>query len=125
MAQNDFILYANASINIDSQATYAADPYTNSGRSSGIWPSSTMNKMLRQASTGSAALASIMASLNLTAVDDGNLPNFVANLLLALAQLGIPPGTELGYHGATAPTGFVLASGRTIGNAASGGIRKS
>ena len=33
MAQNDFILYANASINIDSQATYAADPYTNSGRS--------------------------------------------------------------------------------------------
>ena len=68
-----------------------------------------MNKMLRQASTASAALASIMASLNLTAIDDGNLPNFVTNLLLALAQLGIPPGTELGYHGTTAPIWFCIS----------------
>lgn len=42
----------------------------------------------------------------------------------ALAVL-MPTGSEWGYWGTTAPAGFVMASGRTIGNAASGGTERA
>lgn len=47
--------------------------------------------------------------------------------LTAIAALGfaIPVGTPLDYLGTTAPAGFVLASGRTIGNAASSGTERA
>lgn len=125
VVQNDFILYASAATNIDSQGTYAGDSNTAAGRPSGIFPSANFNKIARQASTASAALASIMQSQGFPAVDNGNLSAFTANLISALTLLLMPPGSEIGYHGVVAPAGFVLASGRTIGDALSGATERA
>lgn len=47
------------------------------------------------------------------------------NALIAMMALLMPTGSELAYWGSTAPDGFVLASGRTIGNAASGATERA
>ena len=46
----------------------------------------------------------------------------IAGDVLALL---IPTGSRIGYVGTTAPTGWVLASGRTVGNAASGATERA
>lgn len=47
--------------------------------------------------------------------------------ILALVPAGssVPTGTTLDYVGATAPSGYVLASGRTIGSASSGATERA
>lgn len=47
--------------------------------------------------------------------------------IIALVPAGssVPTGTVLDYVGATAPSGYIFASGRTIGNAASGATERA
>jgi hypothetical protein len=86
--QNDIILFGSTCTDIVSQATYAADPNTAGGRPSGIFPSNVCNKILRQSSYGSAALAQLVVSYGLQpVVDNGNLSTFVANLVTAIQAI--------------------------------------
>lgn len=90
---NDYQLYAGSSgANVITQAQYLAlTSIIDNGMSSGIVPSNQMNKILRQLSMASAALGQIIANNNVNAVDDGNVANFVSQLLAALnVELGIP-----------------------------------
>ena len=90
MPTSDFLLYASAATNIVSQATYAGDTNTTNGRSSGIWPSANMNKMMRQASYASAAIGSLINTYaNQNATDNGNLSTFTASFLLALQNIAL------------------------------------
>jgi hypothetical protein len=104
--QNDFILYASASTNIDDQSTYAGDTNTSAGRGSGIWPSSTMNKMLRQATWGSALIALLLNDKGFNAIDDGTLTTYKGYFENAIALASFPSGTVMSFFQATAPTGW-------------------
>lgn len=53
----------------------------------------------------------------------GELPSFYAKQSDLTSAL--PTGSEIGFWGSVAPAGYVLASGRTIGNAASGGTERA
>jgi hypothetical protein len=104
--QNDFILFGSSSTNIDSQATYAADSNTTLGRTSGIWPSSTMNKMLRQATWGSALIALLLNDKGYNAIDDGTLTTYKGYLEASIALSSFPSGTVMSFFQASAPTGW-------------------
>jgi microcystin-dependent protein len=54
-------------------------------------------------------------------------PGFVtlARLAAAVQALLVPTGSTVDYAGLTAPTGWVLADGKTIGSAASGGTERA
>ena len=87
---SDFILYASAATNIVTQSAYAGDTNTTNGRSSGVWPSANMNKMIRQASYASAAFGSLINTYaNQNAVDNGNLSTFTASVLLAIQNIAL------------------------------------
>jgi hypothetical protein len=53
------------------------------------------------------------------------IPSTGADGLVPPAQGGMPTGALLDYIGTAAPTGWVLASGRTIGSAASGATERA
>jgi hypothetical protein len=106
MPQNDFILYASASTNIDSQGTYSGDTNTSNGRGSGIWPSSTMNKMLRQATWGSALIALLLNDKGFAAIDDGTLTTYKGYFENSIALAAFPSGTVMSFFQASAPTGW-------------------
>jgi hypothetical protein len=104
--ENDFILFASAATNIDSQATYEVDTNTLNGRTSGIWPSSTMNKMLRQATWGSALIALLLNDKGFDAIDDGTLTTYKGHFENAIALTSFPSGTVMSFFQSAAPTGW-------------------
>jgi hypothetical protein len=119
--ENDFILFANTCTDIIDQATYAADPNTAGGRPSGIFPSNVYNKIARQSSYASAALAQLIVSYaTQPAIDNANLSTFTANLVAAIQAIatgGVPivppvaPGGRL-----TLTTGVPRIAGDVIGS---------
>ena len=119
--ENDFLLFAQTAVNIESQAAYAADSNTLNGRPSGVFPSNVFNKIGRQATYGSAALAQLIVSYaTQSALDDGNLSTFTANLVAAIQAIAtgaapvappIAPGGRL-----TLTTGVPLISSDVIGS---------
>ena len=56
--------------------------------------------------------------------DDGQLLAAI-QALIALAAATVPTGVKAGYTGSAAPAGWVLGSGRTIGDAASGATERA
>lgn len=81
MAQNDFLPVATGGgANVESQASYAADPVVPVGFGvNAIPPSSLWNKMMRQSSTIAAMLAAFLAtSAGIPMVDDGNAASKLA-----------------------------------------------
>lgn len=67
--------------------------------------------------------STIEISSSQLAVKDAGITT--AKLASAAITLLAPPGAVVAYCGATAPTGWVLASGATIGNASSGGTSRA
>lgn len=105
---NEFKPFAtDGAANVLSQAAYAAlTSLISNGFQSGVADSAQVNKVLRQATFGTAALGKIIADANLNAVDDGDLATFVSRLLSGI-QVGIQGRTRL-----TAPlTLYVSPSG--------------
>jgi len=91
MATNDYKQYAGSSgANVETQTAYASDATLANGITTGmILPSTLINKIWRQATMACAALGTIIASSGVNAIDDGNVTNFVAELLAALNQIMI------------------------------------
>jgi hypothetical protein len=91
MPQNDFLPFSTgAGANVVTQSNYANDPVTAAGFSSGIAPSAKFNKVWRQSSFVSSALAQLVCDqLGIDILDDGNMAEFKANLRAAL--LGLNP----------------------------------
>lgn len=119
--QNDFILFGSTCTNIDSQGTYAADPNTAGGRPAGILPSMVYNKVSRQASYASTALAQLIVSYGLQpALDNGNVATYAANLVTTIQAIAtgtapvappVAPGGRL-----TLTTGTPLIAADIIGS---------
>jgi hypothetical protein len=86
---NDFLPFATgAGANVENQASYASDPSTSAGFSAGIAQSQKLNKVWRQASFISAAMAQIVVNeLGVDVLDDGDLAGFTGKLHDALTAL--------------------------------------
>jgi hypothetical protein len=89
MPNSDFLPFATgAGANVENQATYASDPSTSAGFSAGIAQSQKLNKVWRQSSFISSALAQfVMQQLNMDILDDGDIAGFTAKLQSALVAL--------------------------------------
>lgn len=87
MAVVDYLPVATgAGADVDTQAQFVGSGYQQNGFVVGIAQPSQANKIWRQASMISAAVAKTISDLlNIDLLDDGNLPNLVANLKAALA----------------------------------------
>ena len=119
--QNDFILFGSTCTNIDSQATYAADPNTVNGRPAGILPSAVLNKILRQGSYASSALAQLIVTYAAQpAIDNGTLSTFTANLAAAIQAIATSsaPSAAPGAPGGrlTLTTGVPLINADVVGS---------
>ena len=119
--QNDFILFGSTASNIDSQAAYAADTNTANGRPSGTFPSNVFNKIARQSSYASSALAQLINTYAVQgAVDNGNLTQFTNNLVAAIQAIATsgapvaPPGLPGGRL--TLTTGVPLIGSDVTGS---------
>lgn len=88
MPSNDFKPFATgSSANVTDQTSYAAASTTTNGFSSGLAKSADVNKVLRQASFGVAALAQMMVdTTGANVADDGTLANFETTLQAAIGQ---------------------------------------
>ena len=79
---NEFLAFASsASANVESQADYAADAVLYQGFATGVASSLKLNKVWRQSSFITSAIAQFVANTGRNVLDDGNVANFV-NLFL-------------------------------------------
>ena len=87
---NDFLAFGTASgANVLSQASYAALAARTAGFASGLATSAQLNKVWRQSSFVTSAIAQWMANQTGTNIyDDGNQANFITNFIAALANTG-------------------------------------
>jgi len=88
MPINDFLPFAiGGGANVRSQASYVADPTTAEGFATGVALSADCNKVWRQSSFVSAAVAAFMMNvLGIDISDDGDLAEFTTNLTDAIMQ---------------------------------------
>lgn len=86
---NDFLVFGGAAgANVINQATYAALTARSAGFSSGIAQSGQLNKVWRQSSIMSAALAQFIADrTGLDVLDDGTTATILANLKASAAAV--------------------------------------
>lgn len=133
MAQNDYLLWAGgAGANVEPQASFAADPARTTGEATGKASSARANKLWRQASMWSVALATLVNNNGQDALDDGNPDNLVAALTTALSGLltgipGILPSTGDGKltFKTVADPGWVMMVDGSIGNALSNATERA
>lgn len=124
MATTDILPFATAGgANVESQASYAADPTTAAGYGSGILPSQKLNKVLRQSAFMAAGLANWMVGLGINVPDDGNLSTLVSNITAAIAASStgkyFTGGTTTGSANAqvltpVSPSGFTFVAGNLV-----------
>ena len=90
MPTNDFLTFAaSGGANVISQADYAAAPTLATGFQSGLAPSASVNKPIRQASIMAAVLAQFIADeTGANSVDDGTTATLLANLKTAIIRAG-------------------------------------
>ena len=114
MATNDFQYYASAVISalIESQAAWLADSQTTNGRSSGVVPATTWNKIFRQSTGPGAALTQIFANYGVAQVDDGNISNLVTSMLAGFASSGFL--ANLGFVNSFGTSGYIKLPGGLI-----------
>ncbi|MER0986842.1 hypothetical protein AAA626_08685 [Pseudomonas aeruginosa] len=86
MATNDFLPFAGGvGSNVLTQAAYAALSARTAGFTAGVAKSAELNKVWRQASIMSAALAQLIAdNTGLDVIDDGSVATILANLKTAV-----------------------------------------
>jgi microcystin-dependent protein len=99
------------------------------------WPGSSISTANLDAGTDSPALARPALLAAVQAVNDIVSMRAVADGVASLDSTGqvpaaqipqvVPAGVGMPYFGSTAPTGWVLASGRTIGSASSGATERA
>ena len=89
MPVSDFLPFATAlDANVESQSSFVSDPALGPGYSSGMVQSSRVNKLWRQSSFVSAAVARlVMQQLNQDVVDDGDLAGFTSDLTTAIGNI--------------------------------------
>ena len=88
MATTDILPFAiGGGANVESQATFAADPTTGTGFLTGTASSLKLNKVWRQSSFMAAVIANWEVSMGYNVPDDGNLSNAVTNYNNALKSL--------------------------------------
>lgn len=87
MAEQDFLPFATGvGADVLDQADYAAAPWVPSGFADGIALTPNLNKVWRQSSFVSAAIAQyIQNQLNVDVLDNADLAGFIANLTNAIA----------------------------------------
>lgn len=116
MAVNDFLPFATGgSANVESQATYAADPLLPTGNTSGIAKSAFVNKAIRQACWIASNFAQYLSNTTGNDVkDDVNSAALLATMTLALAAN--PTGTLTMWAGSntTVPNGYLLCDGKAV-----------
>lgn len=117
--------------NLLTDAAYAADAQRPIGNQPGIARSPLVNKSLRQTSVIAAALAQFIADNQGADVTDSLTPTAIAAMLVTAFTAAFPPpasevtGVYKDYIGTTAPAGYVLGAGKTIGSAASGATERA
>ena len=116
---NDFKAIATgAGANVIDQAAFEAlTTFLANGYSSGVVDSNQFNKVVRQSSFVSAVIGQLVANANINALDDGDIPGFVSDLVAALQIASPPPGTIIFVAQNTSPTGFLKANGAAISRA--------
>lgn len=116
---NEFLPVATGGgANVITQAAYEAlTSFLANGYSSGVVESDQFNKVIRQSSFMAAVIGQLVANAEINASDDGDLPGFVTDLILALRSFSPPPGTVIHVAMNTAPTGFLKANGAAISRA--------
>lgn len=123
MATIDFLPFAGAAgSNVLSQSAYAALAARTAGFSSGIAKSSELNKVWRQSSIMSAALAQVISdNTGADVIDDGTTASIVASLKLAIRGrlLNVQTFTSSGTYTPTPGTNRIKV--RAIGGGGSGG----
>lgn len=124
MPANNFLQFDEDASNLMSDVDYLADSQRQSGVVPGLASPALHNKLYYQATTMVAALAQFIQNAGFDAVDT-NLTTLVTNLTSALTPTGETTGVMKDYWGASAPTGYVLADGQTIGSAASGATSRA
>src|SRR5262252_2674387 len=71
--------------NVDTQVNFAGSGYQTQGFTAGIAQSKQANKVWRQATMVSAAIANFIANtLNINVLDDGNIATLISNLTKAI-----------------------------------------
>lgn len=112
MATNDFLPFAGGvGSNVLTQAAYAALSARTSGFTAGVAKSAELNKVWRQASIMSAALAQLIAdNTGLDVIDDGSIATIVANLKTAVGGrlIGTQVFSASGTYTPTPGTKFVV-----------------
>ena len=123
---NDFQTFGLASgANVMSQAAYVALAARTTGFSAGLATSAQLNKVWRQSSFVTSAIAQFMANqLNINISDDGNQSEFVQNFISAVASIG----TNYQVYSAsgssgnwTVPAGVYRVYYRMVGGGGGGG----
>ena len=81
MATTEILPFATGgSANVETQATYAADPTTSGGFIAGTAASQKLNKVWRQSSFIAAGIANMLVNRGITVADDGNLTALIAEI---------------------------------------------
>lgn len=112
---SNFLIFDENEQNMLSDGDYNSSTQRQDGVVPGLAQSALHNKLFFQTSTMCAALAEVLSNQGNT-VQDSDYSGLVDALTAALAP---PTGLMLDYVGVTAPSGYVLADGKTIGSAAS------
>src|SRR5258708_8474116 len=120
----------DVSANVDTQAQYLTDLAGGGalvhGFQAGTAASNKMNKVLRQCSMMTAAMANFISNtLNIAVLDDGILATLITNLTAAIQQLSFTTGDVKLTLKAVADTGWILCNDGTIGDATSGGTTRA
>lgn len=122
---NDFKAFAvDPGANVQPQVDYAADDIVTDGFQSGVAPSEKFNKVMRQGTVGTAALAEfIIAQLGGDVLDDGNLSSFVTKLTNALKAVHAVPTMQVFTASGTwtKPAGLRAVDVITVGGGGGGG----
>jgi hypothetical protein len=88
----DYLPVATATgANVDTQADFAGSSYQTLGFQNGIALPDQFNKILRQCSMMTAALANLISNtMDIAVLDDGNLPELITNLQNTMTAIAIP-----------------------------------
>lgn len=105
---NDYLQFAASgdSSTVETQAAYLVDSTLSAGMVAGVVPSTRLNKILRQATMASAVLGQIIANNGVNASDDGNVSNFITNLLPALGIGSLRSAPAITGSGSLASSSF-------------------
>jgi len=130
MAANQLLPFAQSGTAfVISQAAYAADADRTEGNQPGVARAELVNKAMRQSSLAAAAFGGFVAAYQATDVVDTLTPDQLRDLFVealeAFLPQAVPTGVYHPYIGLTAPAGYVLGCGKTIGSASSGATERA